>query len=108
MKHASLASMLIGVAKNGVLGLACTKKALADLVFLEPHLIAQVKKPLVLLLDVNRAVRTLLTAFREFKKAPKALVKHANASEKHILEATVEHLVLSNADEDWVCWEKKA
>ena len=103
LRYASLASMLIEHAKNGILFHITMKKSIEDLILLQPNLVSNIEKVTDFVLELSRALRTLLAWFREYKKyeeTRRIILKHSNAGDKAILDQVVAKLVLRNADEE--------
>ena len=99
IKFSSLAARLISFAPNGVLAHTIITAGIEQLTLLQPHLVAKLKKPEKFALELSRALRTLLSWFRDFKEGGRkkaALIRKAQAREEGILEKTVENMVLKN------------
>ena len=102
-KHSEVATEIIGLAKNGVIGQVCTRQALEELLVLEPWLVNNMDKKAVesLVITLNRGLRTLLSWYRLYKEKPlvrKQVLKGASGWEETLLDRVVEGLVMSNED----------
>ena len=89
--------------KNGILSHITMKKSIEDLILLQPNLVSNIEKVTDFVLELSRALRTLLAWFREYKKyeeTRRIILKHSNAGDKAILDQVVAKLVLRNADEE--------
>ena len=105
IKFSSLAARLISLAPNGVLAHTIVTAGIEQITLLQPHLVAKLKKPGDFALELSRALRTLLSWFRDFKEGGRkkaALIRKAQAGEEGILEKTVENMMLKNK----VTWDK--
>ena len=108
IKFSSLASRLISFAHNGVLAHTIVTAGIEQLTIVHPNLVAKIKKPGDFALELSRALRTLMSWFRDFKEGGRkkaAIIKKANPGEEAILEKTVEKLVLENKETQGISTE---
>ena len=99
IKFAPLATRFISFASNGVLGHIDLTRGIEEITLVHPGLIANIKKPADFILELSRALRTLLSWFRDFKKGGQkraAILRNALSGDEAVLEAVVEKLVLIN------------
>ena len=103
VKYSQLATMLLAHARNGVLSHVTTKKAIEDLIALNPALTTNVNKVLDIILELSRSLRTLLGWFRDYVKyasTRKVINKHLKSREVAILQNVAKTLVLTTRRKD--------
>ena len=102
VKFADLFVDLVSVIRNAKVGHACFKKALNDLLMVEPTLLrSQKKKNFVI--GMSCGIRVVMTWFREYAKGgdtKRKLTKVASSTQRALLEQVAGKIIIDPADDE--------
>ena len=96
IKFADLIEKLISVVKNGKVAHVCCKKALFELISLEPKLLRTSRKK-NFVLGVSSGIRAIMTWYREYGKGgstKEKLTKAATPTQRALLEQVIGNMIL--------------